>query len=193
MSHQRSNHLWAEQVKELEVEVFPVLEELTSSISTLNLEHVRRLKSDLLALTRRVQKVCINPSSSTFVKHLCVFFSFCVRVIYIYVLESTILRKFFPVHMLMLHETCAAVLTKYQLKFDCSICLLSILNMDYWEQSIIVIHLWPTRDGTPLFLPVPLLLQMNGLDLEHVPVGIFPWISSSPIFEIYPFGIIGFF
>eukprot|EP00268_Persea_americana_P005753 TRINITY_DN1196_c0_g1_i7.p1 TRINITY_DN1196_c0_g1~~TRINITY_DN1196_c0_g1_i7.p1 ORF type:complete len:279 (+),score=44.83 TRINITY_DN1196_c0_g1_i7:483-1319(+) len=45
------------QVKELEVEVFPVLEELTSSISTLNLEHVRRLKSDLLALTRRVQKV----------------------------------------------------------------------------------------------------------------------------------------
>ncbi|CAD5195842.1 unnamed protein product [Musa acuminata subsp. malaccensis] len=45
------------QVTELEVEIYPVLEELASSISTTNLEHVRRLKSHLLALTHRVQKV----------------------------------------------------------------------------------------------------------------------------------------
>lgn len=44
------------QVTELEIEVNPVLDELASSISTVNLEHVRRLKSHLLALTRRVQK-----------------------------------------------------------------------------------------------------------------------------------------
>ncbi|KAI5063422.1 hypothetical protein GOP47_0021969 [Adiantum capillus-veneris] len=42
---------------ELEVEAYPVLDELTSKISTLNLERVRRLKSRLVALTRRVQKV----------------------------------------------------------------------------------------------------------------------------------------
>ncbi|XP_047308931.1 magnesium transporter MRS2-5 isoform X2 [Impatiens glandulifera] len=46
------------QVKELENEIYPVLDELASSISTLNLEHVRRLKGHLLALTQRVQKVC---------------------------------------------------------------------------------------------------------------------------------------
>jgi len=34
-----------------------VLDELTTSVSTLNLERVRRLKGHLLALTRRVQKV----------------------------------------------------------------------------------------------------------------------------------------
>ncbi|KAH7673405.1 magnesium transporter protein [Dioscorea alata] len=45
------------QVTGLELEIYPVLEELASSISTVNLEHVRRLKSDLLALTHRVQKV----------------------------------------------------------------------------------------------------------------------------------------
>ncbi|KAL3511046.1 hypothetical protein ACH5RR_030447 [Cinchona calisaya] len=45
------------QVKELEMEVYPVLDELALSISTLNLEHVRRLKGHLLALTQRVQKV----------------------------------------------------------------------------------------------------------------------------------------
>ncbi|OAY69992.1 Magnesium transporter MRS2-B [Ananas comosus] len=42
---------------ELEVEAYPLLDELTSKISTLNLERVRRLKSRLVALTRRVQKV----------------------------------------------------------------------------------------------------------------------------------------
>nr|DAD35047.1 TPA_asm: hypothetical protein HUJ06_005687 [Nelumbo nucifera] len=45
------------QVRELEMEVYPVLDELVSSVSTLNLERVRRLKGHLLALTRRVQKV----------------------------------------------------------------------------------------------------------------------------------------
>ncbi|KAL6573517.1 Magnesium transporter MRS2-5 [Orobanche hederae] len=46
------------QVKELELEIYPVLDELASSISTLNLERVRRFKGHLLALTQRVQKVC---------------------------------------------------------------------------------------------------------------------------------------
>lgn len=45
------------QVSELENEIYPLLEELVSSISTANLEHVRRLKSHLLALTYKVQKV----------------------------------------------------------------------------------------------------------------------------------------
>lgn len=48
------------QVTGLELEIYPVLEELASSISTVNLEHVRRLKSDLLALTHRVQKANIS-------------------------------------------------------------------------------------------------------------------------------------
>ncbi|RZC70984.1 hypothetical protein C5167_034157 [Papaver somniferum] len=38
-------------------QAYPLLDELTSKISTLNLERVRRLKSRLVALTRRVQKV----------------------------------------------------------------------------------------------------------------------------------------
>lgn len=41
----------------MEIEAYPLLDELTSKISTLNLERVRRLKSRLVALTRRVQKV----------------------------------------------------------------------------------------------------------------------------------------
>ncbi|XP_014492927.1 magnesium transporter MRS2-5 isoform X2 [Vigna radiata var. radiata] len=45
------------QVNELEMEIYPVLDELASSISTLNLERVRRFKGHLLALTQRVQKV----------------------------------------------------------------------------------------------------------------------------------------
>lgn len=50
------------QAAELEIEAYPLLDELTSKISTLNLERVRRLKSRLVALTRRVQKVsyCIT-------------------------------------------------------------------------------------------------------------------------------------
>ncbi|XP_052198585.1 magnesium transporter MRS2-5 isoform X2 [Diospyros lotus] len=46
------------QVKELEMEIHPVLDELASSISTLNLERVRKFKGYLLGLTQRVQKVC---------------------------------------------------------------------------------------------------------------------------------------
>ncbi|KAJ4973836.1 hypothetical protein NE237_007010 [Protea cynaroides] len=45
------------QVKELELDLYPVLDELASSISTLKLERVRRLKGSLLALTHRVHKV----------------------------------------------------------------------------------------------------------------------------------------
>ncbi|XP_073291999.1 magnesium transporter MRS2-1-like isoform X1 [Primulina huaijiensis] len=45
------------QAAELEIVAYPLLDELTSKISTLNLERVRRLKSRLVALTRRVQKV----------------------------------------------------------------------------------------------------------------------------------------
>ncbi|KAL0918842.1 hypothetical protein M5K25_010883 [Dendrobium thyrsiflorum] len=45
------------QATELEIEIYPVLDELASTISTINLEHVRRLKSHLLALTYRVQKI----------------------------------------------------------------------------------------------------------------------------------------
>ena len=37
--------------------MYPVLDELATNISTLNLEHVRRLKGRLLALTQKVQKV----------------------------------------------------------------------------------------------------------------------------------------
>ncbi|KAK0573783.1 hypothetical protein LWI29_013462 [Acer saccharum] len=50
-------HSLEAQVKELEIEIYPALDELTSSIDTLNLERVRRLKGQLLALTQRVQKV----------------------------------------------------------------------------------------------------------------------------------------
>ncbi|KAM7464452.1 hypothetical protein LguiA_032573 [Lonicera macranthoides] len=46
------------QVKELEMEIYPVLDELTSAVSTLNLERARKFKGHLLALTQRVQKVC---------------------------------------------------------------------------------------------------------------------------------------
>ncbi|CAN6550429.1 unnamed protein product [Malus baccata var. baccata] len=45
------------QVRELQMEIYPVLDELASSINTVNLERVRRLKGHLLALTQRVQKV----------------------------------------------------------------------------------------------------------------------------------------
>uniref|UniRef100_A0A6N2MME1 Uncharacterized protein n=1 Tax=Salix viminalis TaxID=40686 RepID=A0A6N2MME1_SALVM len=47
---------WKLLAAELEIEAYPLLDELTSKISTLNLERVRRLKSRLVALTRRVQK-----------------------------------------------------------------------------------------------------------------------------------------
>ncbi len=57
---------WGLQAAELEKEIYPVLDELTSKISTLNLEHVRRLKSHLVALTRRVQKVMMSLGDEWF-------------------------------------------------------------------------------------------------------------------------------
>ncbi|KAJ6350669.1 hypothetical protein OIU78_006747 [Salix suchowensis] len=50
-------HFGRPVVKELELEVYPVLDELATSINTHNLERVRRLKGHLLALTQRVQRV----------------------------------------------------------------------------------------------------------------------------------------
>uniref|UniRef100_A0A2N9EMP4 Magnesium transporter n=1 Tax=Fagus sylvatica TaxID=28930 RepID=A0A2N9EMP4_FAGSY len=45
------------EAKTLELEAHPALDKLTSKISTLNLEHVRQIKSRLVAITGRVQKV----------------------------------------------------------------------------------------------------------------------------------------
>lgn len=45
------------QAAVLEKEAHPALDKLTSKISTLNLEHVRQIKSRLVAITGRVQKV----------------------------------------------------------------------------------------------------------------------------------------
>ncbi|CAK7354634.1 unnamed protein product [Dovyalis caffra] len=45
------------ETRTLEEEAYPALDELTSKISTLNLEHVRQIKSRLVALSGRVQKV----------------------------------------------------------------------------------------------------------------------------------------
>ncbi|KAK2359818.1 magnesium transporter [Trifolium repens] len=44
-------------MEEITIEAYPLVDELTSKISTLNLERAYRLKSRLVALTRRVQKV----------------------------------------------------------------------------------------------------------------------------------------
>lgn len=45
----------------MEQEAHPALDKLTTKISTLNLERVRQIKSRLVAITGRVQKVeCIN-------------------------------------------------------------------------------------------------------------------------------------
>ncbi|KAJ6815808.1 magnesium transporter MRS2-1-like [Iris pallida] len=49
MTHPRSFLIKA---AEFEIEAYPLLDELTSKISTLNLERVRRSKSRLVALTR---------------------------------------------------------------------------------------------------------------------------------------------
>lgn len=46
------------QARTLELEAHPALDKLTSKISTLNLERVRQIKSRLVAITGRVQKVC---------------------------------------------------------------------------------------------------------------------------------------
>ncbi|OMO74031.1 Magnesium transporter MRS2/LPE10 [Corchorus olitorius] len=45
------------EASEIKSEAYPLLDELTSYISTLNLERVRGLKSRLVALTRRIHKI----------------------------------------------------------------------------------------------------------------------------------------
>lgn len=45
------------QAKTLELEAHPALDRLTSKISSLNLERVRQIKSRLVTITGRVQKV----------------------------------------------------------------------------------------------------------------------------------------
>ncbi|KAE8667886.1 hypothetical protein F3Y22_tig00112354pilonHSYRG00066 [Hibiscus syriacus] len=45
------------EAKTLELEAHPALDKLTSKISTLNLERVRQIKSRLVAIIGRVQKV----------------------------------------------------------------------------------------------------------------------------------------
>lgn len=45
------------QTSMLEREAYPALDELTSKLSTLNLERVRQIKSRLVAISGRVQKV----------------------------------------------------------------------------------------------------------------------------------------
>lgn len=52
--------LYLYQTQTLEEEAYPALDELTSKISTLNLERVRQIKSRLVAITGRVQKVNDN-------------------------------------------------------------------------------------------------------------------------------------
>ena len=49
--------LLPKQARTLEQEAHPALDKLTSKISTLNLERVRQIKSRLVAITGRVQKV----------------------------------------------------------------------------------------------------------------------------------------
>jgi hypothetical protein len=49
----------------LEEEAYPALDELSSNVSTLNLERVRQIKSRLLAISGRVQKVSSLGHSAT--------------------------------------------------------------------------------------------------------------------------------
>lgn len=51
--------LYIYQTRTLEEEAYPALDELTSKVSTLNLERVRQIKSRLVAISGRVQKVKI--------------------------------------------------------------------------------------------------------------------------------------
>lgn len=50
-------HIILNQAKTLEKEAYPALDKLTSKISTLNLDRVRQIKSRLVTITGRVQKV----------------------------------------------------------------------------------------------------------------------------------------
>lgn len=44
----------------MDEEAHPALDKLTTKINTLNLERVRQIKSRLVAITGRVQKVCMH-------------------------------------------------------------------------------------------------------------------------------------
>ncbi|XP_066311029.1 putative magnesium transporter MRS2-D [Miscanthus floridulus] len=48
---------WEQESSTLEKEAYPALDELSSKVSTLNLERVRQIKSRLVAISGRVQKV----------------------------------------------------------------------------------------------------------------------------------------
>ncbi|KAF3782262.1 Magnesium transporter [Nymphaea thermarum] len=52
-----NKNLLLSQTSTLEQEAYPVLDELTCKISTLNLERVRQIKSRLVAISGRVQKI----------------------------------------------------------------------------------------------------------------------------------------
>lgn len=54
----------------MEQEAHPALDKLTSKISTLNLERVRQIKSRLVAITGRVQKVLIFFAALGYVCYL---------------------------------------------------------------------------------------------------------------------------
>lgn len=56
-----NNVVFGIQALLLEKEAYPALDELTSKISTLNLERVRQIKSRLVAISGRVQKVVSVP------------------------------------------------------------------------------------------------------------------------------------
>eukprot|EP00897_Mesotaenium_endlicherianum_P008446 jgi/Mesen1/762/ME000110S_11031 len=58
------------QARDLGREAYPLLEQLAYHISTRNLELVRKLKSNLVALTRRVQKVPEEPQSQSLSKSI---------------------------------------------------------------------------------------------------------------------------
>ncbi|KAG2593697.1 hypothetical protein PVAP13_5NG012577 [Panicum virgatum] len=53
-----------EETSTLEQEAYPALDELTSKISTLNLERVRQIKSRLVAISGRVQKISLLNKKS---------------------------------------------------------------------------------------------------------------------------------
>lgn len=58
----------------MELEALPALDKLTSKISTLNLERVRHIKSRLVALTARVQRVRNLSPITIFLKPHDIFF-----------------------------------------------------------------------------------------------------------------------
>ena len=88
------------QALALEREAYPALNELTSKISTLNLERVRQIKSRLVAISGRVQKVSLlfdkvyhqlfALKSITYEAYiLVVVYIYLIIVVYLFILVST--------------------------------------------------------------------------------------------------------